>query len=183
MLAPLIARVADDESASVRVKLRNAEGGTPQALAALRRYGRDLAGGLDSFLNALVVALDGNCQGALERKRSAEAALGTGYPGRLVIAVPDPHVEVWYLSDPTALPGVLGERFVAEVPFHKCERHRYKEALRHACRRAGVEPVAGGVEYGAEVAAAMDLEAACQRDEGLSRFRDDLRAAIRSAAG
>ncbi len=115
--------------------------------------------------------------------RALLVPLITAYPGRLVLAVPDPHVEVWYLSDPTALPRVLGEDFTAEAPPYKWERHRYKEALRQACRRAGVEPVAGGVEYGEDVAKAMDLDVACRREEGLGRFRDDLRGAIRAAAG
>lgn len=182
LLVPLIERVAAAEAASVLVHVRNAEGGTGRVLTALRGYGQDLAGGTDSFLDVLVVALDGNCHGAPARQRAAETAVGTAYPGQLVVAVPDPHVEVWYLSDPTALPQVLGEDFSAEVPPYKCERHRYKKALRQACRQAGVEPVAGGVEYGQEVAAAMDLELGCRREEGLGRFRDDLRGAIRSAA-
>ncbi len=181
LLVPLIGRVAETESVQVEVHVRSAEGGIPRVFTALRRYGTDLARGADNFLEILMVALDGNCQGAHERRQTAINALGSGYPGQLVVAVPDPHVELWYLSDPGALPRVLGEDFVAEVPPHKCERHRYKEALRQACRRAGVEPVAGGVEYGEEVAAAMDLDLACRHDEGLGRFRDDLRGALRSA--
>lgn len=155
-------------------------GGSGRVLVSVRQYAADLAAGLDSFLDLVVVAVDGNCMTALGRRKQVEAAVQDRYAGRLVVAVPDPHVELWYLADPRALPQVLGEDFRADVPAHKCERRRYKDALREACRNAGVEPISDGVEYGEEVASVMDLDLACRNDTSLSRFVDDFRAAVRS---
>lgn len=179
MLVGLVTRVAASEGADVRIHIRNAEGGSGRALDSLKRYSADFRRGIDRYLDILVVAIDGNCHGWLKRRQEIEAAVGSEYPGQLVVAIPDPHVELWYLADRTAVARVLEENFAAEVPPMKCERNRYKDALRTACRRAGVEPTAGGVEYGDEIAAAMDLRTASGNDESIGRFLDDLEAAIR----
>lgn len=109
-------------------------------------------------------------------------ALRDRYVGQLVIAVPDPHVELWYLADRRAVARVLSERFAAEVPVHKCERGRYKTALRAAFRAGGVDPVSGGVEYGEEIGRVMDLPGACRNDPALRAFVEELRRAIRAGS-
>lgn len=181
LLVPIIQRVADAESVAIDIRIRSAQGGSGRALDALRRYSADLARGTDEYLAVLVVAIDGNCRGWNERRREIERLLG-GFAGLVVVAIPDPHVELWYLADPQALPRVLGGSFTAVVPAQKCERHRYKQVLREACRQGGVEPVAGGVEYGEEVARQMDLAVAAANNPAFARFLDDSRLALRQAA-
>lgn len=181
LLTALISRVALEEKLTVQIEVRSAEGGSGRALQTLRQYGADLSKGLDSFLEVLVVAIDGNCASGLRRRQQIDAVLRDRYPGRLVCAVPDPHVELWYLADRRALPQVLEADFPVEVPTRKCERGRYKDALRQACRQGGVEPVADGVEYGEEIAKLMDLDDARRNDDALGTFLNDLRGALRLA--
>lgn len=178
----LIRRVAAAEDVEVRVDVRNATGGQGRALVALRRYVSDLAAGRDAFVEVLVAAIDGNCHGYVERRREIEDAIGDRYPGRLVPAVPDPHVERWMLSDPRALAAALGTSTVAvDIPPYKCERGRYKAALRQAVNASGVVAPLGGAEYADDVVANLDL-ARVGADPSLARFVDDLGAALRSAS-
>jgi hypothetical protein len=65
----------------------------------------------------------------------------------LVCAVPDPHIERWYLEDQRALKAVLPGARPPKLSY-RCERGRYKQARRQAIRDAGVEPLLGGAEYG-----------------------------------
>jgi len=69
-----------------------------------------------------------------------------------------------------------------KIPAYKCERKRYKRLLREAFVRAGLDdPPAGGIVFGDDIAAVMDLRAAC-RLQDLDQFVSDFRAAIRRAA-
>ena len=72
--------------------------------------------------------------------------------------MPDPHIEYWYLIDSQALRCVLEAEVQPEVPPYKCERGRYKQALQKAFRQAGIIAPLGSTEYGAEVAASLDLD-------------------------
>lgn len=94
LLHALVERLAAEESVQVGIEVRNAEGGAARALAALKQYGIDLERGVDRFVDVLLVAIDGNCHGGAKRRKQIEAVLRDRYPGRLVSAVPDPHVEL-----------------------------------------------------------------------------------------
>ena len=181
LLSPLIERLAGDEGLQVTISERNSAGGAGMVLRSLRSYLLDLNAGREEFLDILVVARDGNCSGFTARHGEITKHVKALYAGSLVVAVPDPHIEVWYLADPRAPSRALGGDAVAKVPTHKCERHRYKRALREAFREVGIFPVAGGVEYGSDIAGQMDLNGACRDDRSLGRFVDDLRSALRVA--
>lgn len=177
-VSALIRRVAAEEGTTVDLAVRNATGGHGLALSALRRYTSDLAAGRDRFAEILVAAIDGNCNGHLQRRRHIEQAVGDRYAGHLVTAVPDPHVERWFLCDPAAVSRALGGTVIVEAPRYKCERGRYKTALRQAVAANGVTgPPLGGVEYAEDIAALLDLGRACAVSESFNRFIDDIRAA------
>jgi hypothetical protein len=178
----LLHRIAELEQIPIEVHERSAIGGLGTALRSLRRYVRDLGRGADDFLEVLVVAVDANCHGVRDRRRHIEEIVKAYYAGVLVVATPDPHIERWYLADPFAIGRVLGQRYAAQVPAQKCERHRYKRALREAFLAIGVDPPAGGIVYGEDIALAMDLREA-ERQPDLARFISDYRAAIRQLAG
>jgi len=158
---------------------RSTVGGKGTATTELRRFLRDVTRGSERLFDILTVAIDGNCQGyAGKRKEIKRKAEQTGYPGTVVCIVPDPHIERWYLADATALAHVMGADIQPKVPTYKCERGRYKDALRDAFRQAGIIAPLGGAEYGAEVAAALDLYAVGKADAGFKHSVDDLRAAL-----
>lgn len=178
LLRPLIERIASEESVPVEVHTRNATGGIPRVLGELSRYARDLETGVEGFLQVLVVAIDANCVGRNARTASIVDKVGDLYPGVLVPAVPDPHIEKWYLADPQAVPRVLGERGTAVVPSMKCERSRYKTALVDAFSKYNVTPPLGGIEYGEDIVREMDFGVAARHDD-LERFVDEFRRSVR----
>lgn len=178
----LARRVALDNGVDPQFDLRNALGGRGAVLQSLRRYVRDLARGRERFAEILVVGIDGNCQGSQAVKRAIlDIAAGEEYPGLLVCAVPNPHIELWYLADGIAVHAVVGiSGPQAGLPEQKCEKARYKTLLRQAFLDGSVDPPAGGSEYGAEIAQALDLGRASVANGELADFIADLGAAIRS---
>lgn len=89
----------------------------------------------------------------------------------LVFAIPNPHIERWYLEDQGAWVQVLPGARAKKIKY-KCERDRYKNELKKAIRAAGVEPLLGGAEYGEEIAKALNSQ---QLDRSFQDFWRDLR--------
>ncbi|MGH8906621.1 MAG: hypothetical protein ACRD0K_08915 [Egibacteraceae bacterium] len=181
-LAPLCRRLADGEGCEIRLHERSASGGIGVTLRQLRQYVRDLRDGVEQFMQVLIVAVDGNCQGFNERRKLIEQVVGDRYPGQLVIAVPDPHVELWYLADPDAPGRALGRAVPVQVPTYKCERARYKTLLREVFSAVGIQAPAGGIEFGDDIVAELDLDRACRNDRAFARLVGDYRAALRRLA-
>ena len=180
----VLERVALTLGVSIDVNVRNAVGGHGAVVGSLRRYVRDVARGRDTFAEVLVVAIDGNCQGSHRVKRAIrEVAQREVYAGLVVCAVPNPHIELWYLLDGIAVNTVIGcGGSQPALPEQKCEKGRYKRLLRDAFREGDIDPPAGGSEYGEEIAAALDIDFARAADSDFDSFVDDLEAALRSSA-
>ena len=129
--------------------------------------------------DVLIAAIDGNCQGyADKRDELRHVADQAGYSRTLICAIPDPHIERWYLVDTEALRRVIGPESHPEAPAYKCERQRYKRALRDAFLQAGIVAPLGGIEYGSDIAAALDLYTVGRADAGFKHFVDELRTAF-----
>ena len=123
----------------------------------------------------LIVGSDGNCKGFAARRDEIKAvAANPPYP-IVVTAVPDPHVERWYLLDPSALSKAAGISKMPPLPVHKCEKDYYKQLLRSAFDGSSIIPLLGGTEYGPLVAEKMDLYAAGKADHGLAEFVDGIK--------
>jgi hypothetical protein len=181
----LVIRIAEDlglSDAEIRHETRNATGGAGRVMAELASFFRDYSTGNASPFDLTVVAVDGNCHGYLERiKQVTKRADRWVYPGQLACAVPDPHIERWYLLDRTTLQTVLGAAEVAECPAHKCERDRYKDALVKSIRSAGLTPQFGGAEYGPDIARRLDLYRVGKEDGGFALFVDALKSGLLEA--
>lgn len=148
----LIQRASKVKNTPVQIKMLNATHGSKVWLE-LRQYLKELKVGQRPLPDVLVVVMDGNCRRAAEVRRNIEREvenMGLALP-HLVCAIPDPHIERWYLDDQRALKRILPKTKPQKLRY-KCERDRYKKALRDAIRAAGVEPSLGGAEYGEEVA-------------------------------
>ncbi len=175
----LTGRIAGELGVAVAFEVRNATGGRGQVMAELRGYLQDVRAGRQPVHPILVVAIDGNCQTYQARRNEIQqVAEQTGYPGDVVCAVPDPHVERWYLADIEGFKRAIESSQPPPLPAYKCEHRRYKDALRHAFRTAGISPQLGGAEYAQEIVAAMDLYRAAQADAAFKHFLDDLRTAL-----
>lgn len=177
-LVALVERVAKEKELSsdrLRHDVRNATGGQGKALGELRRFLRDVSREQEQPFDLLVVAIDGNCHGYSKRRKDIRAIVKrSGYPSLVVYAIPDPHVERWYLADPDKFRQVLDTNVVPEVPSYKCERGYYKQILRRAVQQTGIAAQLGGLEYGPDIARALDLYAAGKADTGFKHFVDEL---------
>jgi hypothetical protein len=129
--------------------------------------------------DVLVVAIDGNCQGYREKRNEIKGiAEQTTYPGLLVCAVPDPHIERWYLIDQNAFCKAVEIDFQPEIPPYKCERGLYKRAMQEAFAKVELAPPLGGIEYGEDIALEIDFFTAQRADAAFRHFREELRSAL-----
>jgi len=175
-LTALIERIAAELGREVSVHARSVRGGRGKALTELRQYVADLERGRDLRPDLLVVATDANCQGITRRRREVEreaARFEQAQPGRLIAAIPDPHVERWMLVDSQAFKAVLGRG--CNAPDAKCERRRYKRVLLQAMQDAGIVPPLGGMEYAGDIVQHLDLERIGSLDESLGQTAAALR--------
>jgi hypothetical protein len=177
LVSGLVERKAEMEHVEVSIHQRSVEGGAGRALKRLKTFAADLRAGL-TFADILVICIDADNFGTRQRRRDIKAALG-GYNGLVVMAVPDPHIEKWYLLDPRAVSRSLRRDYPASPP-PKGSRS-YKRALLDAFLLADVRPPSGGSEFGEDIAAVMDLSLA-RSDQDFARFMDDLRTTMRLAA-
>ena len=98
---------------------------------------------------------------------------------RIAVACHDPHVERWYVADPQSFEVVVGSR--TDVGSRKCTRDHYKRFLATAIAHGGHPVILGGVEFAAELVAAMDIYRAGRNDSSLKAVVDDFRAGLRRA--
>ncbi len=181
IMPPLFGRLLRDGGVGperFEFRVLNSRGG--DSIGAYERFLKELAGGSQFAADALVVGSDGNCKGhAVRREQLREIAKSNAPMVSIITAVPDPHVERWYMIDPLALANAVGCPVVAAVPAYKCAKDHYKQLLREAFLGSGVSPPLGGVEYGPECAYTMDLYAAGKEDAGLGDYVIQVRDWIR----
>ncbi|MCS7082469.1 MAG: DUF4276 family protein [Bacteroidota bacterium] len=179
-ITALIQRAAAEEHVKVHIKVLNATHGS-RVWPEFRQYVRELQARIQPLPDVLVAVMDGNCKKASQVRRDIEREVkqaGLAIP-HLVCAVPDPHIERWYLEDQKALKGVLPKAQPEKIGY-KCERDRYKQALVEAIRAAEVEPLLGGAEYGEDIARALDPS---RLDQSFQSFWQGLRRAFRQLSG
>jgi len=176
----LIQRAAEDHGVSAHIRVLNATHGS-RVWLEFRQYLQELAKGQHLLPDVLVVVIDGNCKGASQVRQDIEREVhkqNVGVP-HLVCAVPNPHIERWYLDDQQALKSVLPGARPQKLSY-KCERDWYKQALRQAIRDAGVEPLLGGAEYGEDIARILQPS---RLDRSFQTFWKELSAAFRNLTG
>lgn len=171
-LGALIQRFAKEYGISIALRFGNAEGGHGKMMNELKEYVNDIFADQEELPDLLIAATDSNCKGFLKRKQQIEHAL-KGFGGKVIYAIPDPHIEKWLLLDPAAFKKVLGRGCAA--PPQKCERDLYKRLLRDAVRATGVNPPLGGIEYGEDIVNAMDLDKLERTEASLGHLIKDLR--------
>lgn len=176
---PLAERIAEDEGMALRCGVRSARGGHAQAIDSFKRYQtlREKGVGGVELPAILVVAIDGNCSTFSRARDKIRGATRDRYSHLLVAACPDPHIERWYMADPVSFASVVGSQ--PSVVRGKCERGYYKRLLNQTVIGAGHPSTLGGIEFGHELANAMDLFRAGKEDSSLGAFVGDLRARLR----
>ena len=124
--------------------------------------------------DVLIVGSDGNCNGFLKRKQQLlDASKNIPYP-EVITAVPDPHIERWYMLDAEALANAAGVPVQVVSPRVKCDKNHYKTLLKKTFTDQNVFPPLGGAEYGSLIATSMDIYKAETIDHSLHDFVDQI---------
>ncbi|MGE5343630.1 MAG: hypothetical protein ACM3SY_19345 [Candidatus Omnitrophota bacterium] len=132
--------------------------------------------------NIIIVAIDGNCKGYQKRKKELQSIMKevSGIEERLVFAVPDPHIERWYMLDQKAFRKGVGINKSPDLPAYKCQRDHYKKIIYQTLHDANVNTFLGGTEYADRIVANIEnLELLCQRDDSFKFFVQELKRALR----
>lgn len=178
LIRPLVERIAAEEGVPLNIRVRSARGGFARVCGELADLAKSCAAGQLPMPDGVLAVVDANCRGHVERRRAVEQAAGS-LSDRLVPAIPDPHIERWFLLDSRAFKKVVGRG--CRAPDEKCEKDRYKRVLVSAVIDAGVEPLLGGIEYAKDLAAEIDLLKVALADNSFGHFRDALRAWLKSS--
>ena len=170
-LKPLLRRLADEIGTAIDVRVISAHGGHGVALKEYRTYqaARSFLRAGDPVPDLVVVALDGNCSSFAATRTSIEDATDDTLRTRLVAACPDPHIERWYLADPSALKRLVGR--TPTLGATKCERHYYKKLLAKTLRGGPYPAVRyDDTEFAPRIVEEMDLHRAGRNDHSLRAF-------------
>ena len=173
---PMFGRIANDEGLVLEQGEGLPEGGAGRAISALRQVLADIRDGTVDQPDLIVVSIDADCGQQGNRARQVERACERErYPGSVLIAEPDPHIEIWYLADPQWVQQLLQTAERPTIPTVRCKKDEYKERLRSAVLSSGAPAPLGGIEYGPEIAQGMDLYRASRNVSSLARFVDAAR--------
>jgi hypothetical protein len=183
----LVNRVAQDESIplnSLNHDVRSARGGS-RAITEFGRFMRDTMQTSSSDVDLLIVAIDGNCKGYRDRVRQLEQYIRQNHPlrNKVVYAVPDPHIERWYMMDQRAFKNGVGVDRSPDMPPYKCKKDYYKQLLRKTLVESNVGSLLGGAEYAENIVSSItSLDSLRSQNAGFQNFVDGLRAFFRARA-
>ena len=175
LLQALIKRMAHEHEIEVALDWRNVRRGYGAVVRELKQFLRDLYRGRGQYPDLVVVATDANCKGLTEREKELSEVTAR-VSARVVLAVPDPHIERWLLLDSSAFKKVFGRG--CDAPDQKCERMRYKRMLIDAIRQTGITPSLGGIEFATDIVEAMDLNYCARQDQSIGRFVEAMEAVL-----
>lgn len=182
LIPPLFMRLATEEGVSsnqIDIRVLNARGGVP--LHAFKQFVKDARKQRSLYADLLIVGSDANCKGFAERRNMVLKVITKSPYPEVVTAIPDPHVERWYMLDPAAISRAVGARMAVATPAYKCAKNHYKNLLHRVFLENDIAPPLGGIEYGPLIAQHMDLYTAAKQDHGLADFIDRVRAWLRRA--
>lgn len=171
----VIERCAVEEETAVTLNVPTARFGIPRLkreLAAFQSVLRNTSGAPD----LLVVMVDANDVGVAGRRREVESALDAALFPEVVVAVPDPYVERWFLADPASFRELLGGSPPEGSPRSRVD---WKERLVTTLEGAGEIVTQGGAEFADDIVGAMNQAPAGQTVPSLGTFFSDVHAALR----
>lgn len=135
-----------------------------------------------------IVAIDGNCKGFREKARQVQTSINIKPTdplfGNIVYAVPDPHIERWYLLDQKAFKDGVGTATGPTLPEYKCKQDYYKNLIREKLAEEHIIARMGGAEYGGEIAMRFsDIYALRRQYNDIDYFVDQLLTKLRRVTG
>lgn len=180
----LVNRIAQDESIplnSLNHDVRSARGGS-RAIREFKTFMRDIMKTNPSDVDLLIVAIDGDCKGHRDQVDKLKQYIRQDHPLRdkVVYAVPDPHIERWYMMDQRAFKNGTGVARSPSMPPYKCKKGYYKQVVRDALAKSDTVSLLGGAEYAEGIVASMtSLDALRNQNAGFQVFVDSLRTFFR----
>jgi hypothetical protein len=174
----LVNRFTREYEIAATIHERIVTGGHGKVINEFERYLKDLHRHGEGYFDGVIVATDANCEGFLKRLKELKRIDRHHSIGEIIYAIPDPHVERWFLLDSAAFRQILGRG--CKAPDQKCRRDRYKQALRTAIAEAGVTPLLGGIEYAESLVEVLDLKRVEKLDKSLRHFLRALRGVFNS---
>ncbi|RCK79299.1 MAG: hypothetical protein OZSIB_0170 [Candidatus Ozemobacter sibiricus] len=175
-LTALCRRVVAEAGLSLAIHSRHAQGGAGRMTRALQEFFVDLQRAATARPAAVIVARDANCLGWTERRKELLKVLRRREAFPVILAIPDPHIERWFLIDSQAFKAVF--RRGCAAPDQKCARDRYKNLFQQAIREAGRIPLFGGYEHVPDLVRHLDLEFLARQDRSFALFMQDLTNAL-----
>lgn len=171
-------------SGSVNHNVRNATGGKVKVMYELKKYFQDIKKQkTSSGYNLVIVSIDGNCKGFLKKQEEVVKKKDISkYYGEVICAIPDPHIERWYITDGNALRQVIGVDDFPICPTYKCKKGIYKGAIMNYLSKNNINVILGGAEYGDDVARVLNLQQLAGEDQGFNVFVSNLKSFIRRYA-
>jgi hypothetical protein len=177
----IVDRLAGEVSLKPILQAPSARGGHGRALEEFKLWQASfLKVGRRETPDLLVLVIDANCSGWNEARGQLEAAIDESVILHYVVGCPDPHVERWYIADPTAFESVVGAKPGRDQA--KCDRHFYKRLVEKAVEAAGVPLLTGTADLAPDIVESMDFYRASKNQHSLGHFVDGLRAAFRLLA-
>ena len=179
----MIDRIVADLDIDARSRAVSAHGGIPTMRAALSNHLGLAATGKSAALDILLVAQDANRRGFSAVSGELRDILENGgYHGAIVLAIPDPYIEVWYLADPQSLQTLLGAARALRTPGRGSRGRQYKVELRRVFAESGRDISSGNAEFATEIVSVMNLYRAGRNVPSLGNFINELRSALNQFA-
>ncbi len=151
---------------------------------AIKERFRDLVGDIRKGLirfDIFIVVVDGNREGVQKRRDDFTRILrgktgGEEALSKLVFAIPDPHIEKWYMMDRDAFRTATGADAPAQHLISNALKLDYKLMLKKAFIDSGIHAIGGGVEYAEDIITAIsDINKFKDLEQSCSSFVTDLR--------
>lgn len=171
-LTALLKRMAAERSVPLTVRIRSARGGLAKVLGQLEDFANAVEKNQVRLPDGLVVGVDANCRGFQERRNAVQSRAGK-LSEFIVHAIPDPHIERWFLLDGEAFKTAVGRG--CKAPDAKCEKERYKRLLNTAVLDAGVQPLLGGAEYAEDIVKDYHIQRVADLDESFGKLVAEFR--------
>lgn len=181
-IIPFVPIVAKEVNLSIRDDVRWAIHGS-QVMVQLRRFLADAQRQPSLATDLLIVAVDGNDKGYQKKHREIQQEIAHAQFARpFVCAIPEPHIERWYLCDPEALHLATGSSVQPRNLPNKGQRDMYKNEYRRIVKEAGLDINLDGYEHARAIVENMDIAHLGAKDQSLGRFLNDLRSALKLLA-
>ncbi len=175
-IPPLVKRLIIEEGkdiADYELLVLSSRGGG--SIRAYKDFLKQAKKGKHLSADVLIVGSDGNCNGFNKRRQQLlDASKNVPYLC-VITAIPDPHIERWYLLDSYALSGAAGVSIQAAPPTIKCDKSHYKSFLKQAFYAQNLQPPLGGTEYGPVITMTMDIYASGVVDHAFRDFVEQVR--------